>query len=293
MEKAPLQSTPVMPAWKVGRWASPRTWPWWAFILVATGLFLLYLILADENYRDTFLFISQGIVVTLRITLAAYVLAVAWGLVVGLGRTSNNPVIYNLATLYVEVLRGLPMLIQVLYMAYVFVPLGVTVLNWMGVQALLVVTDSPLEDLFRSMAELRVRDVPLEFRAILALGLGYAAYEAEVFRAGIQSIGKGQWEAAYSLGMSYFQTLRLVILPQAVRRVLPPLGNDFVALLKDSSLATVIAVNEITQLGRIRKAATFRAAESFNVVAFLYLSMTLVLSSVVRYIEQRLRIPRQ
>ncbi len=274
------------------RWASWRTWPWWAFTVVAGGLFLLYLILADEHYRGTFLFISQGIVVTLRITLLAYALAVVWGLVVGLGRTSSNPFIYNLATLYVEVLRGLPMIIQVLYMAFVVVPLVVAGINAVGELGVRLAGEAFLGGLFQNMAQLRVRDVPLEVRAILALGLGYAAYEAEVFRAGIQSIGKGQWEAAYSLGMSYFQTLRLVILPQAIRRVLPPLGNDFVALLKDSSLATVIAVNEITQLSRIRKAATFRAAEAFNVVAFLYLSMTLLLSSVVRYVEQRMRIPR-
>jgi polar amino acid transport system permease protein len=93
-------------------------------------------------------------------------------------------------------------------------------------------------------------------------------------------------EAARSLGMSYIQAMRYIILPQAIRRVLPPLGNDFIALLKDSSLVTVLAVNELTQLGRLRRASTFRVLETFNVVAFLYLCMTLVLSAGVRLLER-------
>jgi polar amino acid transport system permease protein len=97
-------------------------------------------------------------------------------------------------------------------------------------------------------------------------------------------------EAARSLGMTYFQAMHHVILPQAIRRVLPPLGNDFIALLKDSALVTVVAVNELTQLSRLRRASTFQIIETFNVVAFLYLSMTLVLSGAVRWIEERMRI---
>jgi polar amino acid transport system permease protein len=135
-----------------------------------------------------------------------------------------------------------------------------------------------------------IRRIPDDMRAILALSFGYGAYEAEVFRAGIQSIGKGQMEAARSLGMTYFQAMRLIILPQAIRRVLPPLGNDFIACLKDSSLATVLAVNELTQMGRLRRSSTFRVMETFNVVAFLYLAMTLFLSGVVRVMERRLKI---
>jgi polar amino acid transport system permease protein len=120
--------------------------------------------------------------------------------------------------------------------------------------------------------------------------MGYGAFEAEVFRAGIQSIGKGQMEAAKSLGMTYFQAMRFIVLPQAIRRVLPPLGNDFIACLKDSSLVSVVAVNELTQMGRLRTAATFRAMETYNMVAFLYLSMTLLLSLLVRWLEHRMKI---
>jgi polar amino acid transport system permease protein len=97
-------------------------------------------------------------------------------------------------------------------------------------------------------------------------------------------------EAARSLGMSYVLAMRLIILPQAIRRILPPLGNDFIALLKDSSLATVLAVNELTQLTRIRRSSTFRVMEAFNVAAFLYLSMTLLLSGFVRFLERRMKI---
>jgi polar amino acid transport system permease protein len=97
-------------------------------------------------------------------------------------------------------------------------------------------------------------------------------------------------EAAKSLGMTYLQSMRYVILPQAIRRVLPPLGNDFIAMLKDSALVTVLAVNELTQLSRLRRASTFQIFETFNVVAFLYLSMTLVLSAGVRWLEKRMKI---
>jgi polar amino acid transport system permease protein len=130
----------------------------------------------------------------------------------------------------------------------------------------------------------------MELRAVIALALGYGAFEAEIFRAGIQSISKGQMEAARSLGMSYIQSMRFVILPQAIRRVLPPLGNDFIAMLKDSSLATVLAVNELTQLTRIRRSSTFRVMEAFNVAAFLYLAMTLLLSAAVRVLERKMKI---
>jgi polar amino acid transport system permease protein len=96
-------------------------------------------------------------------------------------------------------------------------------------------------------------------------------------------------EAARSLGMTYAQAMRHVILPQAIRRVLPPLGNDFIACLKDSSLATVLAVNELTQLGRLRRSSTFRVFETFNVLTFLYLAMTLLLSAAVRWLERRMK----
>ena len=125
-------------------------------------------------------------------------------------------------------------------------------------------------------------------RAILALTIGYSAFISEIFRAGIESIGRGQMEAARSLGMTYGQAMRHVILPQAIRNVLPPLGNDFIAMLKDSSLVSVLGVQDITQLGKIYSASTFRFFETYNVVAFLYLVMTVGLALLVRGLERRM-----
>jgi len=263
-----------------------RTVPWWAIILVATGLVLIYLILADPDYKETFAFLAVGVSVTIRITLIAYLLATVAGLIAGLARTSKNTIVYTIATLYVETARGVPLIVLMLYVAFVIVPAAVSVIHVIGAVAVSIGLGSVLGGL----ADLSIRQINIEARGIIALSFGYGAYEAEVFRAGIQSISRGQMEAARSLGMTYTQAMRFIILPQAIRRVLPPLGNDFISMLKDSSLLTVLAVPELTQLGRLRRASTFRVFETFNVVTFLYLSMTLALSAVVRFIEQRMRI---
>lgn len=264
--------------------------PWWAIVLAATGLLLIYLIFSDNNYRQTFLFMQLGVVTTLRITLIAFPIATVIGLFVGLARMSKNTVIFTAATIYVEVVRGIPLVVLILILAFGLVPIYVDIVNRLGAWGLSLVTSEFLIGIFTGMKDYSIRTIPMELRAILALSFGYGAFEAEVFRAGIQSIGKGQIEAARSLGMNYFQAMRLIILPQAIRRVLPPLGNDFIALLKDSSLATVLAVNELTQLTRIRRSSTFRVMEAFNVAAFLYLSMTLLLSGFVRFLERRMKI---
>jgi len=263
-----------------------RTVPWWAIILVATGLVLIYLILADPDYTDTFAFLAVGVSVTIRITLIAYLLATVAGLIAGLARTSKNTIVYTISTLYVETARGVPLIVLMLYVAFVIVPAAVSLIHVIGAVAISIGLGSVLGGL----ADLSIRQINIEARGIIALSFGYGAYEAEVFRAGIQSISRGQMEAARSLGMTYTQAMRFIILPQAIRRVLPPLGNDFISMLKDSSLLTVLAVPELTQLGRLRRASTFRVFETFNVVTFLYLSMTLALSAVVRFIEQRMRI---
>jgi polar amino acid transport system permease protein len=173
---------------------------------------------------------------------------------------------YTISTLYVEVIRGLPMLVIILYAGFVVAP--------------------NLRDRTGGTLELgRLTG------AILGLGFGYGAYLAEVFRAGIQSIHFGQMEAARSLGMSYPQAMRHVILPQAIRVILPPLGNDFIAMLKDSSLISVVALPEILQQGRLWVSRTFRGFEGYNTVAMYYLMMTLLLSLLVRFIERRAALP--
>jgi polar amino acid transport system permease protein len=262
-------------------------WPWWAIVLGLAGLTLVYLILGSHNYQETFIYLTQGIVTTVRITFFSFLLATILGLVTGLARISKNVFFRNLATLYVEIARGIPLLVLIIYIAYALFPLLVGLVtalgNW-GTSLL------PNSGFFQSLSVFTIRAVSPEGRAIVALGIGYGAFEAEVFRAGIQSISKGQMEAAKSLGMTYFQAMRFIILPQAIRRVLPQLGNDFIACLKDSSLVSVLAVNELTQMGRLRTASTFRALETYNMVAFLYLSMTLLLSTVVRTLENRMKI---
>lgn len=173
---------------------------------------------------------------------------------------------YTLSTLYVELVRGIPMLVIVLYMGFAVTPaLRDLSANW-------------------GLGEIDLRGLPA---ATIALAFGYGAYLAEVYRAGIESIPRGQMEAARSVGMTYFQAMRYVILPQAIRVVLPPLGNDFIALLKDTSLISVIALPEILQQGRLWISRNFRAFEGYNSVAMLYLIMTLLLSLLVRYIERK------
>jgi polar amino acid transport system permease protein len=263
--------------------------PYWAIILAALGLFFTYLIFSNANYRDTFFFLRFGVTTTIRMTLIAFPIATVIGLIIGLFRISKNVVLFNLSTLYVETIRGIPMIVLILYTAFVIVPLlrdlfviiGEWGLGWAG--------EGFLSGFFSYLSTFSIQSISMEARAITALAIGYGAFEAEIFRAGVQSIGKGQMEAARSLGMSYLQSMRYIILPQAIRRVLPPLGNDFIALLKDSSLATVLAVPELTQMGRLRRSSTFRYLETFNVVAYLYLAMTLMLSAAVRLIERRFK----
>lgn len=283
MESSNTLSTPslIPGGWKISKW------PWWVVVLVLTGLAIVYLILASPNYHSSFLYLVQGVYTTLRITMFSYLIATVIGLFAGLARVSKNPLLFNISTLYVEVIRGIPLVVLLLYIAFALFPVFVDMVTGLGNWGL---HYYPNSGFFESMTIFSIRAVSMEGRAIIALGFGYGAYEAEVFRAGIQSIGKGQMEAARSLGMTYFQAMRFVILPQAVRRVLPPLGNDFIACLKDSSLATVLAVNELTQLGRMLRASTFRVLEAFNIMAFLYLSMTLLLSGAVRWLERKMKI---
>ena len=255
-------SEPSLSDFKTRKWSE---FPWWfvALILILVGAF--YLIFTVQNYRDAFTFIRAGLGVTIRISLISYGFALILGLLAGLGRISKNAFFNNLARLYVEFIRGIPMLVLIFFIAFVIVP---PVVDLIGV-------DNSV--------------VSMEMRAVTALAITYGAFLAEIFRAGIQSITRGQMEAARSLGMSYGQAMRYVILPQAIRNVLPALGNDFVAMVKDSSLVSVLAVRDITQLSRLYAGNTFQFREAYFTVAMLYLSLTLVLSLVVQWIERRLR----
>lgn len=260
-------------------------WPWWALIIALAAIIIVYSFFTSTEYSGALAFISEGIATTIRVTLTAYGLAIVGGLFLGLGRVSKNVIYYNFATLYVELMRGVPMLVIILYGAFVVVPLGLDLINGLGAWF----TSIGITGVGSALTAFNIQQVDMSGRAIAGLAMGYAAFEAEVFRAGIQSIEKGQMEAARSLGMNYVQAMRYIILPQAFRRVLPPLGNDFIAILKDSSLISSLAVRDITQLGKLYRARSFSSFEAYNTMAFLYLSMTITLSMLVKYIERKSR----
>jgi len=264
--------------------ALPRLsqWPWWLLIIVLTGVLLVWQFATSELYTAIISRLLQGIVNTIVVTLIAFCLAIVIGLIAGLGRVSKNPVFFNIATLYVQVIRGVPILVQLLIIAFVLVPAAVNGLNVTGV------TLAPLLGLHNFLTNAEPQSVPFLTRCIAALAIAYGGFEAETFRAGIQSIGRGQMEAARSLGMGYIQAMRYIILPQAVRRILPPLGNDFISMLKDSSLVSVLGVGDMTQEARKYAAASFRFLETYSSLAFLYLSMTIVLSLGVKWLENKL-----
>jgi ABC-type amino acid transport system permease subunit len=239
----------------------------------------------DNYFADTFVYLRDGLQITLGVVLIAYTAAIIIGLIIGLIRSAPPKpqldtrknllaiprlVLYQAATLYVSILRGLPILVTLLVTAFAIVPTVREVLIGMGVE------------------------VPRRLflpAGIIALAIAYGAFLSETFRAGIQSIERGQIEAARSLGMSYFQVIRLVVLPQAIRRVLPPLGNDMIAMIKDTSLVSVLGVNDITQLATLWYSTTFRYPETLFILALMYLTMTIIGSLIVRWVETRLAIP--
>ncbi len=259
--------------------------PWWFVAMILIAIWVFTIILTNAEYNEAFNFIKAGLTITIQTALTAYGIALILGLIAGLGRLSNNVFFNNLARLYVELIRGIPILVLIFFIALVGVPAVVNALNafgeWLGTQGV-----TPLANMFTAFNN---QNISMNARAIVALAVTYGAYLAEIFRAGIQSIEHGQMEAARSLGMSYPQAMRYIILPQAIRNVLPALGNDFVAMVKDSSLVSVLAVRDITQVSRLYAGSTFRFREAYVTLSVLYLTMTVLLSLLVQAIERRLR----
>jgi len=258
-------------------------WPWWALVAALIGVLFAWLLVSDQTYFGILTRLSNGIIVTIRVTIIAYIAAAIIGLIVALGRVANNVIAYQVATFYVEIIRGVPTLVLLLYIAFVLIPLVIEGLNALGRSMM---DNAFLVGIGEALTTIRTGDVENEFRGIVALTIAYSAFLAEIFRAGIESIEPGQMEAARALGMTYWQAMRHVILRQAVRRVLPPLGNDFIAMLKDSSLVSVLGVLDITRRGTLDQARTFQTLQTYNVVAFMYLTMTLLLSMVVKALER-------
>ncbi len=260
-----------------------KGFPWWLVAIIGFLGLMLLLILTNEDYNRAFnfirggfggvtglqagglaAFIGTGITVTIYTTLVAFAIALVIGLLAGLGRVNQNAFIRNVAVTYIEFIRGVPTLVLIFTVAFVLVPM---VADTLGVSG---------------------QGVSTNTRGIVALAVIYGAFLAEVFRAGIESVPGGQMEAARSLGLNGRQAMRYVILPQAIRNVLPALGNDFIAMLKDSSLISVLDVRDITQQARLFAGSTFRFRESYLVLTFLYLTMTITLSLILRWYERRL-----
>lgn len=222
----------------------------------AIALLVVLPLVSPDPYLRILSFVPDGLVATFSVTLISIAFALMIGLFAGLGRISQNKAINRIATIYVEVIRGIPLLVQLFYIYYALGPL------------------------------LKLQGPPA---AILAMSICYGAYMAEIFRAGIQSIPKGQMEAALALGMSRGQALRKIIIPQTVKVILPPIGNEFIALLKDSSLVSILAVSDLLRRGREYASTSFRYFESYTVIALIYLVMTLFFSRLVAFMEEKLR----
>lgn len=221
----------------------------------AIGLLIFLVIYSPDPYSRILLFIPDGILRTFQVTVFSIMLALVIGLFAGLGRISRIKIVNRVATVYVEVIRGIPLLVQIFYIYYA---LG------------------------------RIVKIPDIASAVIAMSVCYGAYLGEIIRAGIQAVPKGQMEAALALGLSRGKAMRYIILPQTIKIILPPIGNEFIALLKDSSLVSILAVSDLLRRGREFAAHTFEYFETLTVVALVYLVLTLFFSWLVGLMEDRL-----
>ena len=243
--------------------------PWWFIGILAVIAFPAFKVLTDETWEEGFLFIKDGLILTINVTIGGFIIAMALGLVVALARMSKNVFARNLAIFYIELIRGLPVLVTIFIVAFVV---------W-----------DFLVRIFQINPQSFVASNTVA--ATAAIGLIYAAFIAEVFRAGIQSVPTGQREAGMSMGLKRGQVFRLIVWPQALKNVAPALGNDLIALLKDSSLVSVLAVRELTQMTRLWTGRTFQFMIGFLILAALYLMLTVSLSLLLQWYERRLAVP--
>lgn len=245
---------------------------WWGLFAAIVVIVLAMVIFKPSPYRNILVFVSDGVWVTIYVTVLSFIFTLIVGLFGGLGRLSKNRLIYGISTLYVELIRGIPLLVQLIWWYFAFP----VVLQNFG---------RSLD--IQSISRYQANAIAM---SILGLTFCYGAYMSEIYRAGIQSIAKGQMEAALSLGMNYFQAMRYIILPQAFRVILPPVGNEFIALLKDSSLVSAVAVVDLTRRGREFMSANFNPIETWTMVALVYLIMTLFSARVAAYIERKVKV---
>jgi len=242
--------------------------PWWVGVM---GLILAGLgsvILIADDYSLAWERITPGIWITIRATISSFVIALIIGLAAGLGLVSKNVVARTISRTYVEFIRGIPILVLIFTVGLVIVP---EVTAWLGLD----------------------NRISPEWRAIFALSMIYGAYMAEIIRGGIQAVPPGQFEAGRSVGLTERQTMRSIILPQAARAIIPPLGNDFIAILKDTSLLSVLGVLELTLRARQFASGTFKFRPGYLVLSVIYLTLTLILSFLLGKFEQRMSRDRQ
>lgn len=242
---------------------------WWLLVIIDVILIIVLAVFIPDPFGRIVAYVSDGIGITVEVTVISFLLITVIGLLGGLGRLAKNPIINGISTLYVEIIRGIPLLVQLIFWYFAFTALVKNFGSSVNIAALANFNPDPI------------------VMAIFGLSFCYGAYMSEVYRAGIQSIGKGQMEAARSLGMSQTQAMRYVILPQAVRVILPPMGNEFISLLKDSSLVSVVAVADLTRRGREFMSATAYSFETWAIVAMIYLVMTILSARVVNWIERK------
>ncbi len=209
---------------------------------------------------------AQGISMTLYVSLLAILLGIVIGLVMALARLSKNIVLQVISNVYIEVVRGTPLFVQILIFAY-------------GVPYL-------IRNL--SGGTIRFNWEPIMIVGVLACGLNSGAYLAEIIRSGIQAVDKGQIEASRSLGLSSTQTMTNIVLPQAFRIILPAMGNEFVTLIKETSILSYIGIVEITREGMLWAARDFKSFPAYIGVAVVYMCLTIPLSRLVSYMEKRM-----
>lgn len=247
---------------------------WWGLVLLTVIITVGLAIISPDPYWRIIVFVRDGIWITIGISVVTFIFTLVAGLIGGLGRLSKNPIIYGISTLYVELIRGVPLLVQLLWWYFAFPVIVQAIGRTLNIEALV---------------EYQANAFAM---AVVGFVFCYGAYMSEIYRAGIQSIPRGQMEAARSLGMTYIQAMRFVILPQAVRVILPPVGNEFIALLKDSSLVSVVAVTDLTRRGREFMSANFNPIETWMMIALLYLILTLISARAVQWVEKATRIER-
>ncbi len=253
--------------------------PVWLLVSVTIALIAFWNITYQETLQNIFFKIARGWGITLLVSVIAYISSVLLGLGMALLRISPFRVYRESATFYIEIVRGIPMLVLLYYIAFVAAP---------GIIWFANVLTHPLQTIGIMSQPIGIRSFSFTTRAVLALTIGYSAFIAEIFRAGIESIDHGQHEAALALGMSRRQVMRYIVLPQAFRNVLPPLGNELVAIIKDSALVSAVGVADLTLNTRQYAASTFRFFESYSILALLYLVLTITLTLAVRRLESYL-----